>query len=79
MPNILSNEKSLKKDQARRLVRIAGKKKLKRVVKEGLESKSISEIYKVLDSQVSKGLIKKNKCRRLKSRYAVRINELSKQ
>lgn len=66
MPNILSSKKSLKKERARRLVRMAAKKKLKRVVKEG----SISEIYKILDSQASKGIIKKNKCNRLKSRYA---------
>lgn len=69
MPNILSSKKSLKKERERRLVRIAAKKKLKRVIKEG----DIKLIYKTLDSQVSKGIIKKNKCNRLKSRYAVAL------
>ncbi|OAL10103.1 30S ribosomal protein S20 [Candidatus Mycoplasma haematobovis] len=77
MPNILSNTKSLKKDKARRLVRISCKKKLKRVVVQSLEKKDISEVYKTLDSQLAKGIIKKNKCNRLKSRYAIKLNNLS--
>lgn len=77
MPNILSNAKSLKKDRARRLVRIACKKRLKRVVVQSLEKKDISEVYKTLDSQLAKGIIKKNKCNRLKSRYAIKLNNLS--
>ncbi|AEW45399.1 30S ribosomal protein S20 [Mycoplasma haemocanis str. Illinois] len=76
MPNILSNAKSLKKDKARRLVRIAAKKNLKRVIDKSLESKDISLVYKTLDSQLSRGIIKKNKCNRLKARYASRINGL---
>lgn len=71
MPNILSSKKSLKKEQVRRLVRIAEKKRLKRTVKEG----DINKIYKVLDSQVSRGIIKKNKCNRLKSRFAINLNQ----
>ncbi|GCE63447.1 30S ribosomal protein S20 [Candidatus Mycoplasma haematohominis] len=71
MPNILSSKKSLKKERARRLVRIAEKKKLKRIVREG----DISKIYKILDSQVSRGIIKKNKCNRLKSRFAINLQQ----
>lgn len=69
MPNILSSKKSLKKERERRLVRIAAKKKLKRIIKEG----NINLIYKTLDSQVSRGIIKKNKCNRLKSKYALSL------
>lgn len=79
MPNILANKKSLKKDKKRNLFKFSYKKKLKQTIKTSLTEKNISPIYKSLDSQLSKGLIKKNRCNKLKSRYMCALNKLNEQ
>ncbi len=71
MANIKSNEKNYKRDAKRKTQRHSQKSNLKTQVKKTRTNKKEEDLnvsYKKIDSAVSKGIIKKNKANRMKSR-----------
>lgn len=73
MPIIKSAKKALRQSHRRRERNQVWKKKLKESVKKAEIEKSasvLSAAYKIIDKSVKKGLIKKNKASRMKSRLA---------
>lgn len=78
MANIKSNEKSHKQDQKARLLNHSFESKMKTLIKKAVSSKKtedVNEAYSCIDSAITKGIIKKNKADRLKSRLAKKVND----
>ena len=73
MPITSSANKALRQSESRRVRNQAWKEKLKEAVKKAALERSptsLSAAYKVIDKSAKKGLIKKNKAARMKSRLA---------
>lgn len=73
MPIIKSAKKALRQSHRRREKNQIWKNKLKEGVKKAETEKSaeaLSAAYKIIDKSAKKGLIKKNKASRMKSRLA---------
>ncbi len=73
MPITTSAKKALRQSYRRRERNQAWKEKLKEGVKKATSEKSpasLSAAYKIIDKSAKKGLIKKNKAARMKSRLA---------
>ena len=78
MANIKSNEKRHIQDQKKRVQNHSEKSKLKTLIKKALNTKKqedLNEAYSCIDSALSKGVIKKNKANRLKSRLTIAFNK----
>ncbi len=78
MANIKSNEKRHTQDQKKRVQNHSEKSKLKTLIKKALNTKKqedLNEAYSCIDSALSKGIIKKNKANRLKSRLTIAFNK----
>ncbi|HEY4496877.1 MAG TPA: 30S ribosomal protein S20 [Candidatus Paceibacterota bacterium] len=83
MPITKSAEKALRQNIRRREMNLNRKKKLKSTIKDYQKSVSSNNIddaktklpavYQALDKAAKKGLIKKNKANRLKSRLTARL------
>ena len=68
-----SAKKALRQSESRRVVNREWKDKLKEAIKEATEKKTpaaVSFAYKIADKSSKRGLIKKNKAARIKSRLA---------
>ena len=85
MANIKSQMKRIKTNEKARLRNKVQKSSLRTAIKkfeteiaEGNKeaAKLLPNMYKKIDSAVSKGILHKNKANRLKSKYAKNINEL---
>ncbi len=86
MPNTSSAKKALRQSEARRIKNLTVKRYTKKVTKhynrltsEGNTSEAsdhLPTVYKALDKAAKKGVIKKNKASRLKSRMAVKLKAL---
>ena len=73
MPITSSAKKALRQFESRRARNQVWKEKLKDAVKKAASEKSpasLSAAYKIIDKSAKKGLIKKNKAARIKSRLA---------
>ncbi|OGF63918.1 hypothetical protein A2661_02045 [Candidatus Giovannonibacteria bacterium RIFCSPHIGHO2_01_FULL_45_24] len=73
MPITSSAKKALRQSESRRTRNRIWKEKLKDAVKKAVLDKSpasLSAAYKAIDKSAKKGLIKKNKAARMKSRLA---------
>ncbi|KKT83366.1 MAG: 30S ribosomal protein S20 [Candidatus Giovannonibacteria bacterium GW2011_GWC2_44_9] len=73
MPIIKSAKKALRQSRRRRERNLVWKDKLRDAVKRAVSEKSpaaLSAAYKTIDKSAKKGLIKKNKAARMKSRLA---------
>lgn len=85
MPNIKSAKKALRQSQKRRKNNLGKKRLIKNALKDynklvvGGDTDSakqqLASIYKILDKAAKRGLIKKNKAGRLKSRLTLRLNK----
>lgn len=78
MPITTSAKKALRQSEGRRARNRIWKEKLKDAVKKVALEKSpasVSYAYKIIDKSAKKGLIKKNKAARLKSRLAKLISK----
>lgn len=78
MANIKSNEKSHRQDEKARLLNHSFESKMKTLIKKAAASKKqedVNEAYSCIDSALSKGIIKKNKADRLKSRLSKKVNK----
>ena len=83
MPITKSAEKALRQNIRRREMNLNRKKKLKSTIKDYQKSVSsntiddaktkLPAVYQALDKAAKKGLIKKNKANRLKSRLTARL------
>ena len=73
MPITSSAKKALRQSESRRAKNHVWKNKLREAVKRAEAEKSataLSAVYKTIDKSAKKGLIKKNKASRMKSRLA---------
>ncbi|KKS96519.1 hypothetical protein A3B05_02400 [Candidatus Giovannonibacteria bacterium RIFCSPLOWO2_01_FULL_43_160] len=73
MPIIKSAKKALRQSAKRRVKNQTWKNKLNEAVKKAVLEKSapaLSQAYKIIDKSAKRGLIKKNKASRMKSRLA---------
>ena len=73
MPITSSAKKALRQSEGRRARNLVWKTKLKEALKTSEKEKSpaaLSVAYKIIDKSAKKGLIKKNKAARMKSRLA---------
>jgi len=80
MPITSSAKKALRQSKGRRARNRAWKEKLKDVVKAAVSAKSpasLSAAYKAIDKSAKKGLIKKNKAARMKSKLAKLLSKSS--
>ncbi|OGF62329.1 30S ribosomal protein S20 [Candidatus Giovannonibacteria bacterium RIFCSPLOWO2_01_FULL_44_40] len=80
MPITSSAKKALRQSESRRVKNRAWKDKLKAAVKKAGVEKSpdaLSAAYKIIDKSAKKGLIKKNKAARMKSRLAKLLSKSS--
>ena len=83
MPNTTSAKKALRQSESRRIRNFSVKRGVKKTIKEYvglLESGQLEEagtklstVYKALDKAARRGVIKKNKASRLKSRLSSRL------
>ncbi len=77
MANIKSNEKSHRQDEKARLLNHSFESRMKTLIKKAVTSKKeedINEAYSCIDSALAKGVIKKNKANRLKSRLSRKVS-----
>ena len=73
MPITSSAKKALRQSESRRTRNQVWKEKLREAVKKAALEKSLASLsaaYKIIDKSAKKGLIKKNKASRMKSRLA---------
>ena len=80
MPITSSAKKALRQSESRRARNQVWKEKLKDAVKKAASEKSpasLSAAYKIIDKSAKKGLIKKNKAARMKSRLAKLLSKPS--
>lgn len=87
MPNTESAKKALRQSEHRRVRNISTKRLVKKTVKQYRQLLSRGQfddakaklplVYKSLDKAVKKGVIKKNKSNRLKSRLTNQLNKAS--
>ena len=80
MPITSSAKKALRQSKGRRARNRAWKEKLKDAVKKAALEKSLTSLsaaYKAIDKSAKKGLIKKNKAARMKSRLAKLLSKPS--
>lgn len=81
MANIQSNIKRNNQSKNRNLIVHAQLSAMKTYIKKAqksCDSKDISKAYSVIDSNLSKGVIKKNKADRLKSRLSIYVSKKEK-
>ena len=84
MPNIESAKKALRQSQKRRKDNLRRKRLIKNTLKDynkfvvsgDIDSakQQLVSVYKILDKAAKRGLIKKNKAGRLKSRLTLKLN-----
>ena len=74
MPIIKSAKKKLRKDKKKTVINIKYerdyKKQIKKLKKKGGDKKSVSMAFSMIDKTAKKGIIHKNKAKRLKSHAA---------
>lgn len=74
MPIIKSAKKKLRKDKKKTVINIKYerdyKKQIKKLKKKGADKKSVSMAFSMIDKTAKKGIIHKNKAKRLKSHAA---------
>lgn len=78
MPITSSAKKALRQSESRRARNRVWKNKLSEAVKKAVSEKSpafLSAAYKIIDKSAKKGLIKKNKAARMKSKLAKLIKQ----
>ena len=88
MANIKSAKKRILVAEKNRLRNVAFKSSIKTAIKKALElasgedktalNSAISQVYKLCDKAVSKGILHKNTAARKKSRLSLAINKLAK-
>lgn len=88
MANIKSAKKRILTAEKNRLRNVAFKSSIKTAIKKALElasgedktalNSAISQVYKLCDKAVSKGILHKNTAARKKSRLILAINKLAK-
>ncbi len=88
MANIKSAKKRILTAEKNRLRNVAFKSSIKTAIKKALElasgedktalNSAISQVYKLCDKAVSKGILHKNTAARKKSRLSLAINKLAK-
>ena len=80
MPIIASAKKALRQNKKRRLINSSKKSNLKKLVNKVSKSKSLKDVsllYSMTDKAVKKGLIHRNKAKRIKRKMAKLTSKLA--